>query len=69
MASGRHASDVKASVAEILELGASGTPVFFVGVRDRRTNQVDVQRVITGAQPLSAFKEAIDAVAARLKAS
>ena len=69
LSSGRHASEVKASVAEILELGANGTPVFFVGIRDRRTNQVDVQRVITGAQPFAAFKEAIDAVAARVNAS
>jgi predicted DsbA family dithiol-disulfide isomerase len=69
LASSRHANDIKTSVAEILELGASGTPVFFVGIRDRRTNQVDVLRVIAGAQPFSAFKDAIEAVASRVGAS
>jgi protein-disulfide isomerase len=69
LSSGRHADEVKASVAEITELGANGTPVFFVGIRDRRTNHVDVQRAITGAQPFEAFKEAIEDVLKRVSAS
>jgi protein-disulfide isomerase len=65
LASGRHAGDVKASVAEVVGFGASGTPVFFVGTRDLATNHVEVLHVISGAQPFSAFKDAVDAVAAR----
>jgi len=65
LASGRHAEEVKASVAQVTEYGASGTPVFFIGVRNRATNHVEVLRVISGAQPYASFKEAIEAVAAR----
>jgi protein-disulfide isomerase len=69
LASGRHAGDVKASVAEAVGFGASGTPVFFVGTRDLATNHVEVLHVISGAQEYSAFKDAVDAVAARLAKS
>jgi protein-disulfide isomerase len=48
-----------------IDLGATGTPAFFVGLRDRRTNSVHVLRTLAGAQPFEVFAQAIDAALAR----
>lgn len=48
-----------------VDLGATGTPAFYVGLRDRRTNTVHVLKTLSGAQPFEVFAEAIDAVLAR----
>jgi protein-disulfide isomerase len=66
LTSGRHAEAVKASVAQALTLQANGTPAFFLGVRDRATNRVEVLHAISGAQPFAVFEEAIAAVSARV---
>jgi protein-disulfide isomerase len=66
LASRRHADHVQASVKSAVDLGANGTPSFFLGVRDRATDRVDVLHTISGAQPFSVFEEAIAAVAARV---
>ncbi len=42
VASGRHTSAIRRSVAEVMALGAGGTPAFFIGLRDRATGQVKV---------------------------
>jgi protein-disulfide isomerase len=47
------------SLAE--SLGATGTPWFFLGMRDLKTNQVRVIKAIGGAQPYEQFVVAIDA--------
>lgn len=60
--SGRTTEAIRQSAAEAVELGASGTPAFFVGLRDRATNQVRVLQAVTGAQPYEVFAKAIDAV-------
>jgi len=56
--SGRTTASIRANSAEAIDLGASGTPAFFVGLLDRATNQVKVTQAITGAQPLSVFEKA-----------
>ncbi|HEX5070568.1 MAG TPA: thioredoxin domain-containing protein, partial [Vicinamibacterales bacterium] len=50
-----------------VDLGATGTPSFFVGVRDRRTQTVHVLKTLSGAQPFEVFAEAIDGVLARAR--
>ena len=42
-------------------LGATGTPWFFLGVRDLKSDQVRVLKPIGGAQPYQQFVTAIDA--------
>jgi protein-disulfide isomerase len=44
------------------EFGASGTPAFFIGVRDPATDKVTVLQGLAGAQPYDVFAQAIDAV-------
>ena len=58
VASGRTTAGIRANAAEAIDLGANGTPAFFVGLRDRATNQVKVAQAITGAQPFSVFAQA-----------
>ena len=58
IASGRTTASIRANSAEAIDLGASGTPAFFVGLFDRATSQVKVTQAITGAQPLSVFEKA-----------
>ena len=41
-------------------LGATGTPWFFLGMRDVTTNQVRIVKPIGGAQPYEQFGVAID---------
>jgi protein-disulfide isomerase len=50
-----------------IDLGATGTPAFFVGLRDRRTNTVHVIQPLSGAQPFEVFAKAIDAALARAR--
>ena len=52
---------IRQSVALADSLGATGTPWFFLGIRDLRTNQVRVLKPIGGAQPYAQFVTAIDA--------
>ena len=65
MESGMHTEAIRRAAAEAAELGASGTPAFFFGLRDRSTDQVRIFQAVTGAQPIDAFKRAIEAVAKR----
>jgi len=62
VAGGTTTAGIRASAAQAIELGANGTPAFFVGVRDRATNQVTVAQAITGAQPYAVFQKVMDAV-------
>jgi protein-disulfide isomerase len=65
MESDRHTKVIQASVTQATELGASGTPAFFLGIRDRATDQVRLLQAITGAQPYSTFARALDALIAK----
>lgn len=64
--SGRHIAEIQASVTEAFDMGARGTPAFFLGERDLSTNRVEVVRIIAGAQPFAVFEEAVAAVSARV---
>ena len=54
--SGNYADEVQANFNEGAQFGVSGTPSFFIGKKD------GTGQLIVGAQPYSAFKQAIDAL-------
>jgi protein-disulfide isomerase len=60
--SGRTKPEVQQAINQAVGLGATGTPTFIVGIRDRTTGQIRMVRGITGAQPFAAFQQAIDSV-------
>lgn len=62
VASGRTTERIRASAEIALQFGASGTPAFFLGLRDKSTNQVTIRQAITGAQPFEVFSKALDAL-------
>jgi len=65
MASGRTADEVQASIESAVQLGANGTPSFFVGIRDPETNRVRITQGLSGAQPFEEFEKVIVAVEAQ----
>ena len=62
---GEGAALVQSDVVSGKEIGVNGTPTFFIGSLE--TDGVRVKRVITGAQPLVEFSEAIDEVLKTLR--
>lgn len=68
MSSGRFTQAVRDSITKATSLGANGTPSFFVGLRDPKTNQVRLIQAVTGAQPFSEFEKAIEAAFAQAAA-
>jgi protein-disulfide isomerase len=67
LASGRTRSTIEASIAVAEGLGASGTPTFFIGLRDPATDRVRVIRGIAGAQPFEVFQQTLDAILAQIE--
>ena len=65
LSGGKATAAVRRSVAEAKGFGANGTPAFFVGLRDRSTNQVRVLQFISGAHPYDVFAKALDAALKR----
>ena len=59
LASGRVTAGIRRSGEVATALGALGTPAFFVGLRDRGSDQVRVLESIKGAHPYSVFEQAI----------
>ena len=62
LSSGRHAASVKASVARMEQLGISGTPMTVIGLTPAPGQPMKVLKYVYGAQPFSAFKDAIESV-------
>jgi len=56
---GKHAARVRKDLAEAQKLQANGTPTFFLGVTNPNSSEIKGTR-ITGAQPYSVFKAAIE---------
>lgn len=65
LASGSTVAEIRQSSALGMTLGAEGTPTFFLGLRDLRTNEVRIAQTIVGAQPFDVFQRAIDAAIAQ----
>lgn len=59
--SGRTTKPIRETAAVPSLLEATGTPWFFVGLRDVRTDKVRVLRPLGGAQPYQQFTVALDA--------
>jgi protein-disulfide isomerase len=68
MDSGKHDALINADVAEAQGGGVQGTPVFVLALTDPNGKTVTPSRVLVGAQPYEAFKEAIDAMLAQAAA-
>lgn len=62
LASGRTEAAVRQSVAAAGQLGATGTPTFFVGVAEGGPDQIRIVQALAGAQPYSEFEKVLDAV-------
>jgi protein-disulfide isomerase len=60
LASGRVTAGIRRSSEVASALGANGTPQFFVGLRERGSDQVRVLESIKGAHPYSVFEQAIN---------
>jgi protein-disulfide isomerase len=60
---GKHAGRVRRDLGEGQQAGIRGTPVFFLG-RVEGQGRLRVLRSLRGAQPVAAFKAAIDATLA-----
>ncbi len=62
LTSGRHAASIQASVKRIEQLGIAGTPMVVLGYTPAAGQPLKVEKYVYGAQPYSAFKEAIDSL-------
>ncbi len=60
IASGRTTSAIRSTVQLVESLGATGTPWFFVGMRDPKTDKVRVLKSLGGAQPYEQFARVLD---------
>lgn len=58
--SGKHEGKVRQSFNAGSEAGVSGTPTFLIGATN--SNSVKVLKVLSGAQPYSAFKTVIESL-------
>ena len=58
--SGTNAARIRKDIADSRAADARGTPIFYVGVTDPKSNQVHVTRIIRGAHSYATFKETID---------
>jgi protein-disulfide isomerase len=64
--SGKHAQEIKNDIEDGQKVGIAGTPSFLLGFTEANGARVKAVKEIVGAQPYTAFKEAIDSL---LKAS
>lgn len=65
--SGRSSQAIRATSEQAVSFGATGTPAFFIGLHDKRTQKVTVLHGLTGAQPYAVFAQAIDAAIAKAR--
>lgn len=66
VAANRSDDAIRRTSQQAVDLGATGTPAFFVGLRDRKTNTVRVLKALAGAQPFEVFAQTIDAALAKV---
>jgi protein-disulfide isomerase len=64
VAGGVHAAKVRQGVADGEKARVRGTPTFFLGFTEPDGAPIRPQRLVVGAQPYAAFKQAIDSVLA-----
>lgn len=66
--SAAHEPMIREDIDEAVRGGVRGTPVFVLAIADPKADTVTPSRVIVGAQPYEAFKEAIDSLLAQANA-
>lgn len=67
LASGRHAADIRRVIKTGEAIGVVGTPTFLIGVMDG-DGRFKAIKVLSGAKPYAAFRDAIDSVVAAVLA-
>ena len=67
LTSGRTTASVRQSVAAAGQLGVTGTPTFFIAVREQNPDQVRALRALAGAQPYAEFEKALNDAAATMR--
>ena len=65
--SGKHADEIKKDIAEGQKAGVSGTPSSLIGWVQDDGKTVKAVKIVKGAQPYAAFKEAIESLLAPKK--
>jgi len=60
--SGKHAGKINRDLAEGQKAGVKGTPTFFLGLTEPNDTQITAVKIIRGAQPYAAFKQAIESL-------
>ena len=63
----RSDDEIRRTSRMAVAFGATGTPAFFIGLRDPVTDRVTVVRGLTGAQPYDTFAQAIDEVLSKAR--
>ena len=63
----KHAAKIRKDIADGQKAGVQGTPTFFLALSGPDEQAVKVVRIIRGAQPYTAFKQAIDGLLAEQK--
>jgi len=58
--SGKFSAKIRKDLGDAQKAGATGTPTFFIGLTDPKSNEVKAIRKIVGAQSFAAFKDAFD---------
>jgi protein-disulfide isomerase len=66
---GHNLRQIWQDVSEGQRAGVTGTPTFFMGLTPQRGSSMQALRVVEGAQPYPAFKQAIDGVLALASAA
>jgi len=65
--SGKHADEINKDMAEAQKAGVSGTPTTLLGWVQADGKSVKAVKIVRGAQPFAAFKEAIESLLAAPK--
>jgi protein-disulfide isomerase len=65
--SGKHAEEIKKDMAEGQKAGVSGTPSSLIGWVQDDGKSVKAVKIVKGAQPYAAFKDAIESLLALKK--
>lgn len=60
--SGKHAGKINRDLAEGQKAGVKETPTFFLGLTEPNDTQITAVKIIRGAQPYAAFKQAIESL-------
>jgi protein-disulfide isomerase len=64
LSTGGHTARVRRGLSDGQQAGARGTPTFFLGLTEANSSKITTSRMLVGAQPYAAFKQAIESLLA-----